>query len=356
MKLHFHTSKLFSAVSAIGLSSLLVLSAGCNKEKKINLEPRQDCIVMEPTEAVQNQPMTRVMTIANIRVANPDGSNQIMFCENAQVLNVENTAVLNFLRTSLSNKLKVKVTFDPWKGEVISAIAPSQSEINAATKVVYSGKETAIKIDHSMNADEIDNAVKFAAVNITATNLVNVIPDMASAQLMFNYLTTQCCAVPGPYTVDYCISFQYAHDGCYARAHKMCDIINNRYHYDTKKVFSFANAGSDVLCVQAQKWGGCCVNWWYHVVPLVNIKTAAGVKPYVFDPAMFDQPVLLSAWLHAQENPACIWGNPNVSMINIQPTMMYSPADYSGYFFDTDPGYASTNATLIAYAGLVTCP
>jgi hypothetical protein len=138
----------------------------------------------------------------------------------------------------------------------------------------------------------------------------------------------------------------------------MCWIINNKYHYGTQKIFSFANAGSDELCVQGQKWGGCCINWWYHVAPLVTIQTTKGPQAYVFDPAMFDQPVLLSTWLHAQENPACVPGGdvPHVTMINVQPTTSYSPSNSTGYAFDTDPHYTNTNSTLVSYMNLTTCP
>jgi hypothetical protein len=348
------TSRFFT-ISALAL--FMITAGGCEKEKVEDDD--HNCKDNNPETqmaAVQNMPISKVMHVAHIRLLESENVNQVMFLENAQVFAVEDIAMLNELRTNFSNKKPVKVTFDPWNGQVLAVSQPSQVELNAAVRTSYSGKDNAIKVDlQTMNDDDFDNASRFGAINLSTGSLTNVIPDLATAQLMFNYLTTQCCAVPGPYTVDYCISFQYAHDGCYARAHKMCDIINNRYNYQTQKVFSFANSGSDVLSVHAQKWGGCCVNWWYHVVPMVSVNTPTGVKAYVFDPAMFNQPVLLSAWLHAQENPTCA-GSANVSMINVQPTAMYWPTSYSGYTFGTDPGYVSTNATLVSYASLLTCP
>ena len=88
------------------------------------------------------------------------------------------------------------------------------------------------------------------------------------------------------------------------------------------------------------------------------VKTPTGPKAYVFDPAMFNQPVLLATWLHAQENPACATGSmvANVTMINVQPTTSYAPSGSSGLAFGTDPSYTSTNTTLYNYANLVTCP
>jgi hypothetical protein len=75
----------------------------------------------------------------------------------------------------------------------------------------------------------------------------------------------------------------------------------------------------------------------------------------VIDPSMFDKPVLLSSWLMAQENTGCA-PNANVSMYSIQPGSAYTPANFSGTAFSTDPSYTSTNATLIAYKNLTTCP
>ncbi|MGZ4034258.1 MAG: protein-glutamine glutaminase family protein, partial [Bacteroidia bacterium] len=322
-----------------------------------NDELKNDLATAVP--ATQNQPLVKVMSVANIKASMDGASFKVVFNQNAEVFSVQEGLVLSALRQALTNKSFVKVTFNPWQASVIKVDLPSAQEITKAKSVqVNTSAGVAMKIDlETMNKDEIDNTERVAILNRTTPGLTNVIPDMATAQSMFDYISKQCCAIPGPYSIDYCISFQYAEDGCYARAQKMCAILNGRYHYDTHKIFSFANAGSDELSVKANKWGGCCVNWWYHVAPLVNIKTPTGVKAYVFDPAMFDQPVLLSAWLHAQQNPVCSGGyTPHVSMINIQPTVSYSPADYSGYSFDTDPLSANTDYTLVNYSSLTTCP
>jgi hypothetical protein len=68
------------------------------------------------------------------------------------------------------------------------------------------------------------------------------------------------------------IPFQYVRDGCYARAHKMRQIITELYGYCCEKVFSFAIPYPNRLAVKANKWSGCCVTWWYHVAPLVRVR------------------------------------------------------------------------------------
>ena len=106
------------------------------------------------------------------------------------------------------------------------------------------------------------------------------------------------------------------------------------------------------------------MEWWYHVAPLVSVRTKFFLGKggtaiylnlaYVIDPGMFDQPVLLSTWLQAQKNLNCST-NANVSMYSIQPGSAYTPANYTGTSFTTDPTYSATNATLTNYRNLTTC-
>ena len=83
----------------------------------------------------------------------------------------------------------------------------------------------------------------------------------------------------------------------------------DRFGYCCEKVFSFANENNDVLAVRADKWGGCCVQWWYHVAPLIRVRFKIGsfsiVLALVIDPGMFDKPVLLTTcWPRRRTPPA----------------------------------------------------
>ncbi len=346
----------------LGLFISLVAFSSCKKANNHIDCTKSEGIMKESvtamTPAVQNEELTQVLTVAKIRTANAGGISEVLFLENAEIFQVNEGPVLESLKLAFSKNTKVQVTFDPWQAGIKEVNKPTTQELtrtNGGEFVTSTGTARTINLATSTN-ESIDDVSSMGIINLTTpTGLTNVVPDLATAQAMFNYLTTQCCAIGGPYSLDYCISFQYCQDGCYARAHKMCYVINNKYHFDTHKIFSFANSGGSSLSVRGDKWGGCCINWWYHVAPLVNVKTPTGVKSYVFDPAMFNQPVLLSTWLHFQENPACS-GSANVSMINIQPTSSYSPAGYSGLTFNTDAFYSSTNSTLVRYSGLITCP
>jgi hypothetical protein len=360
-------AKMAFACSVVATAFMLSF-ASCNKPGKGNEKPDIAVCQQDADQTGGNtasgkantyQTMTSLMTVADIRGIEGSKSLEVIFSENTEFFTVSGMATINAIKDAFRSGTPLNVTFDPWQGVIVSVSAASANDA-AVLKSRISLANTGIATDFSKVklADEmLDNPAEMGIMNTTDPGLNNLIPDFATAQLMFDFISRQCCALPGPYAIDYCIPFQYCIDGCYARAHKMCWIINNKYKYGTKKIFSFANTAPDKLCVQGQKWGGCCIRWWYHVAPLVTIKTPAGPKAYVFDPAMFNQPVLLSTWLHAQENPACAAGfNPHVTMINVQPTSSYSPSGSSGLLFSTDPTYSATNSTLNTYSPRITCP
>jgi hypothetical protein len=239
----------------------------------------------------------------------------------------------------------MRVTTSPYKGTVLEVTNPSALQAMAYNTVMKRdiSYSAATAKTYSTNDPNVDKpwAIPLPSTN---TGLTAVIPDMATAKMMFNYFAQQSCNLPGPYGIDQCISFQYVGDGCYARAHKMGWIIMNKYHYSLLKVFSYGN-----LSVRANKWGGCCIGWWYHVAPLVQIKTTAGIKSYVMDPGMFDQPVLLSDWLNAQKNAGCRT-TASVTSYSIQPEWAYQP------FYSHDDDYSQTNAQMAIYSHYKTCP
>ena len=353
---------LTALIYVLSVSGVLLIVNACNKSTRSS----QTAVTAATTKTItatplqQGAPQTKVVTVLAVTPA-PDGiTNWVVFRGLAEQFNVTDATVLAALNKALNNQQPVKITFDPWKAIVTQVAASNDQERMAygAREIVHSpGSSISVDLDRT-NPDIINNTAGIGVLNTTSattTGLMNVVPDMATAQLMFDYIAHQACEIPGPYGVDFCITFQYCEDGCYARAHKMCYVINNRFHYATHKIFSFAWPGAYTLSVKAEKWGGCCINWWYHVAPLVNIKTPSGTYAYVFDPAMFDQPVLLATWLHAQQNPACAGSHtPKVTSYNIQPTTSYSPNDTAT--FDTDPLYASTDSTLVNYHSLISCP
>ena len=301
-----------------------------------------------------------VLTVANIR----EETGRILFHEREQIFSLPETdaraGISGRLREALERKTPVKAVLDPRRG-IVQGITP------AAEKEIGEFERSRTLLDKpgktvSVNVAEID-PTRFNVVDLTLKSPIfklctKIVPSYTKAKEIFDFCAQQSCNLGIPTTVTPCIPFQYVRDGCYARAHKMRWIIEQRYGYCCEKVFSFANQNNDELSVRADKWGGCCVNWWYHVAPLIRVQikisTFSFVIALVVDPSMFDKPVMLSSWLTAQENAAC-GAHAKVSMYSIQPGSAYTPANYAGTAFTTDPSYTATDATLIAYKNLTTC-
>jgi hypothetical protein len=308
---------------------------------------------------------TAVVSLAAIR-SPKRGVTEYLFLERQQIVTLpaarargDETASL--MRRALRAKAPVKVVLDPRRGAILRVDAPTADEIATFMRG---------KIPTEVRG--VTKTIDLARIDPTTFNVVDLrlkasifrlcrrtIPNYTTAKKIFDFCAMQGCYLGGPFGISPCIPFQYVIDGCYARAHKMRQIVTTKYRYCCEKVFSFANRGNDTLAVKADKWGGCCVYWWYHVAPLVRVRVKIGrfsiTLAMVIDPGMFDKPVLLSTWLAAQANAGCS-ANANVSMYSIQPGSAYWPTNFAGTTFGTDPSYVLTDGTLNSYKNLTTCP
>lgn len=309
---------------------------------------------------------TEILTLAAIRKPKGEEGTEYLFNEREQIFVMRSTLksaeqVSGQLKHALRTRAPVRAVLDPRRGLVEKIEIPSPKELEEfrERRVLLDKPNKAFRINVATIDPTRFNLADYYLKIPTFRLCTRIVPGYASAKNIFDFCADQSCHLPGPYSIAPCIPFQYAIDGCYARAHKMRWIITTRFHYCCEKVFSFANQGSDRLRVKADKWGGCCVSWWYHVAPLIRVRVKLGrwsiVLAMVIDPSMFDKPVLLSSWLAAQENATC-GANAHVSTYSIQPGSAYAPANYSGTSFTTDPSYVATDNTLTNYSGLTTCP
>jgi hypothetical protein len=119
-------------------------------------------------------------------------------------------------------------------------------------------------------------------------------PTEAQAQHLFNTVVTKSCAASSP--APDCIPFEYPDDGCKARAHKMCRLIEDQ-GFTPRKIF-IDLPGIEVFTVATKNKPGCKVVWSHHVAPLLEVVTNAGVvEDYVIDPSLFPGPVLRTDWV-----------------------------------------------------------
>jgi hypothetical protein len=305
-----------------------------------------------------------IVTLAAIRKPKGRGETEFLFNERQQIFSTPSDAraakeITGLLDEALKKNTPVKAILDPRRAIIQAVNLPSPKELAEfkRQRVLLEKPEKGFRVDlesiDPITFNIVDHYLKVPLFR----KCTKLVPNYKTAKKIFDFCAKQSCHLPGPYDISPCIPFQYVRDGCYARAHKMRWIITTgKFRYCCEKVFSFANQNNDRLAVKADKWGGCCVTWWYHVAPLIRVKIGSlGALAMVIDPGMFDKPVLLSTWLSAQENTTCS-PNANVSMYSIQPGSAYSPANYAGTAFTTDPSYAATDATLNLYHSLTTCP
>lgn len=308
---------------------------------------------------------TRLLTIAAIRSNRKEGVTEYLFNESERIFTIpaENKFIQDYSKLAegvFRKKEPVKVRLDTKRAIIEKIDLPSARELKKfiSERVLLDKPERPRPIKIEAIDPTVFNVVDYHLKFPVFKLCIKTIPSYSKAKEIFDFCAKQSCHLPVPKDVSPCIPFQYVRDGCYARAHKMRWIITTKYRFCCEKVFSFANKSNDRLAVKADKWGGCCVTWWYHVAPLIRVKVKLLKWEFtlamVIDPGMFDKPVLLSSWLAAQKNTLCS-ANANVSMYSIQPGSAYSPANYDGTAFSTDPNYSSTDATLNNYKNLVTC-
>lgn len=349
----------------------LLLMIACNngsKQNNADEKVKTDSIVV-PKSTQPN--MSDLLTIALIKESR-DGKNvEFRFYERQAIYRIDKTdkaysSNVDALNEALKTNIPVRFSINPRSLIITNITKATPEEIRAYnTGNGPNSPDTKIKgadvvpVDVTKIDTSIFNRVDFQIRFPVFKLCNNVVPNYATLVDIFNYCASQGCNKPAVYTIPNCIPFQYVHDGCYARAHKMRQMISEKYGYCVEKVFSFAIGAPNVLAVKANMWGGCCVQWWYHVVPLLRLNMKFGTRTYqicyVIDPGMFTAPVTLSTWLQAQKNTVC---NPNatVTSYSIQPGSAYWPSFYgSTNSFATDPNYVLTEQTLIGYKNGVTC-
>jgi hypothetical protein len=306
-----------------------------------------------------------LVTVAAIRTT-PNQPARYLFHEFQRIFtlgpNASDEGSIRRLDAARRARKPVKVSLDEKAGALygVSDATPGEIEEFTRARPPLKGPARIARLDLRKIDPTTFNLAETVLKWPTFKKCHDIIPTYKKARDIFDFCAGLSCHLPGPPAVSPCIPFQFVIDGCYARAHQMRRIITGRFRYCCDKVFSFATDNDDTLAVKADKWGGCCVEWWYHVAPLVRVRVKVPGLPkkftialaMVIDPGMFDKPVLLSTWLAAQENLGCNV-SAHVTSYSIQPGSAYTP--WYGGGFTTDPAYTSTESTLIAYSGLTTC-
>jgi hypothetical protein len=179
-------------------------------------------------------------------------------------------------------------------------------------------------------------------VRTETSKLTSVIPNLATLNSLFAQIKSQSCGTTTASSP--CITFRYPVDGCYARAHKMRQILINN-GYDSEKQFVYGNLKAST--------GTCCVAWSYHVALLVSFKNSAGVtEKRIIDPSLFASgPVTDTAWRNACINTSC--GSASVSSYANTAGNVYYRSPGGSLLYDNN--YINTNCVLTTFSLLSGC-
>ncbi len=274
-------------------------------------------LAKEFSENVQNFGRTVPVTMEK-----ENGKYRVNFIITAQNFEIrdskENAAYISMIREAVENETPIHVFLKANTNEIVKVDQPTEEDIRYFKSLLT--KET---------RSETQKAV-------------SVIPNQATLNSLFTQIKNQSCGTSTASSP--CITFRYAVDGCYARAHKMRQILFNA-GYDCEKQFIYGNLKAST--------GTCCVSWGYHVAILVSFKNASGaVEKRIIDPSLFTSgPVTDTAWRNACVNTSC--GSASASSYaNTAGTVYYrSPSGSLLY----DNNYVNTNCVLTTFASLSGC-
>jgi hypothetical protein len=122
----------------------------------------------------------------------------------------------------------------------------------------------------------------------------------AHAEDLFQFLSQM--KFPDVQGFERSIPFHYPVDGCWGRAHMMAETMA-AMGIESRRVFATSTVPSAPLEVRSNfsadqgAAGPPVTRWWYHVAPIVEVRTPAGVQYLVIDPSTQSRPVTVGEWL-----------------------------------------------------------
>ncbi len=121
---------------------------------------------------------------------------------------------------------------------------------------------------------------------------------------------------------DQSIPFEYIYDGCYGRAHLMCDQMS-KDNINNAKMFVMVEDPSNKANRLEASNKYMEAKWWYHVAPVVFAldEQSHKVEPFIMDPSMSKHPMKPQEWIHA------MWDEHDPIKIDITRNPQFGPAE-----------------------------
>lgn len=271
-------------IAIAALLTIIIAAAAIYGCKKDNIIPSENALLtLSGTD--------RLMSVANVYLTDDADKAEVWFYETPVIFDfsVRTTVGKNnfeMLKYACEKKLPVNIRTIANVENMIDRVFPPTTEQLAAFKAEMATREVALPAS-------------------AVTKDVYHVPNMDTLNAIFNTVKNQCCLCPGGFITGQCIPFQYAGNGCWARAHKIRQIIENKFGCTSYKIFNYACDMKSTLTVKVKMWkidSTCCQRWWYHVGSYVFVPSEAGNTQFVIDPSLFDHPATVSEWLIAQRN------------------------------------------------------
>jgi Glutaminase len=315
------------------VSMFLIFS--CEKESKENINDSAPTV----TNSIS------VLTPFDMKVQNNIAL--ISFVQSAKLFTIdlsskESDKQIEVVKEAIANDIPLKIFVKKNTSSIIKIETVSQIEVARYKSLLVSPEE----------------AKKREEASKKATSALTFVSDYSTLNYLFNIVKNQSCGNPSASSP--CITFRYAVDGCYARAHKIRQILLN-LGYESNKHFVYGKLIAST--------GTCCVQWTYHVASYVYVKNfSGGYDEWIIDPSLFPNgPVSPSNWRSACLNTSSVCSvttNFALPTLYSYPYATYGYVKTSGavYYFNPSTGntiydntYASTNATLSAFSNLSGC-
>ena len=163
-----------------------------------------------------------------------------------------------------------------------------------------------------------------------------------SVKVIFDFFVKNSCETLHTCSTEKpCITYDYKTNGCNARAHWMKKILEEKFGYSCRKIFS---EGS-LIAQNGGTCGGQCVSWGWHVAPLVEgVDKNGAVTELILDPSLFNKPVLREEWENAQKTKCAATGRiGRITKVTVRPSQIYTPNG------STDVNYANTYHLLYKF-------
>lgn len=134
------------------------------------------------------------------------------------------------------------------------------------------------------------------------------------------------------------IPFEYIINGCYARAHLMCDQMH-KDNINTAKMFVMIDHPETDALTAHNKYMDA--TWHhFHVAPLVFAvdEQSHQVQPFIMDPSMADHPLPPQEWIHK------MWDGKAPIHFDITRDEQYGPLEFDGQNKTFDESLADSHA------------